>query len=124
MDIFYIVGEMQSTVGFIQSLIEKLRKYLPTLTLCICKRKPLSLWEDAVRYVTTWVWSYIKEEYADIQFFQYIAMKLVQFATYIFFLPIVLFENEIERSMFWHTNSFLWNKFIIYANWLSLSNTL
>jgi len=43
MDIFYIVGEMQNTVGFIRSLIEKLRKYLlPALTLRIRKRKPLS----------------------------------------------------------------------------------
>lgn len=44
---------MQSTVEFIQALIEKkLRKYLPTLTLRICKRKPLSVRRRGVRYVT------------------------------------------------------------------------
>jgi hypothetical protein len=41
---------MQTTVGFIQSLIEKkLRKYLPILILRICKRKPPC--REKTRYV-------------------------------------------------------------------------
>lgn len=40
---------MQTTVGFIQSLIEKLRKYLPILILRICKRKPP--FREKTRYV-------------------------------------------------------------------------